>query len=128
MGATCGIELKCGEEGINLARVERMHERAREIAERFGIESYFDTTYEEGDIEHTNGYIYPTTGKLLAVLDALDDAGVEYDNIDLPAVLDESRLLAELHRRYPVGVSINVAARNDIRFPVRQRASRQTSS
>jgi hypothetical protein len=101
------IELLCGR-NETIAATESMYERAQTVAERFNADTYFDHAWDSGD-EFCDGYVYPRLEKLEQVLDALDQAEVEYDNIDLPSTVNEnSSIYQRLRKRYPVGVSVNL--------------------
>ena len=103
------VELWCG----SIATLDETNERyikADEIAKRFDIPTSFSQSMDhEGGKLYFDGYIYPRSNHLLRVLDALDGAGVEYDNIDLPDSLVGSELHKRLQKRYPLrsGISVN---------------------
>lgn len=107
------IELKCGQ-GKTIPATEAMYNRAEKIAAKFGIRTYYDRTWDHGT-EFCDGYIYPTSANILQVLDELDAAEVDFDNIDLPRILEESELHRQLMQRFlqgQCGVYVNVGTIN----------------
>jgi hypothetical protein len=111
------IELWCGSDqrgSAGLRAAEHRYQKAQKVADRFNIETYFDEHYENGT-NFRDGYLYPHSCNVEAVLDALDKEGVEYDNIDLPEELDGSALSKRLHKRFPLteGVSVNDGGMDD---------------
>lgn len=101
----CKIELKCGK-NETIPNTEKMYGRAKEVASKFGISTYFDRCWDHGD-EFCDGYVYPPAQILEEVLQALDRADVEYDNIDLPSRLEGSELHRRLLTRFPCGVAVD---------------------
>lgn len=91
------IELWCGsiDEPGNIRRAQRRYEKADEVARKFGIPTNF-----QFDGENADGYVYPRSDNVIAVLDALDKKGVEYDNVDLPEELKGSALHGVLTERF----------------------------
>jgi sugar phosphate isomerase/epimerase len=82
-----------------------MHERAQAVADAAEVADAF-TTHEEGDGEYADAYLYPSLALLPSTLDALDEAGVEYDYVDLPA--DAPGALAEDLRSRFKGTGVSV--------------------
>ena len=101
------IELWCGSLD-SLAETNERYSKADEIAKRFNIPTSFNESTDNGKV-YFDGYIYPRSNHLLRVLDALDKAGVEYDNIDLPDSLVGSELHKKLEKKYPppTGIYVN---------------------
>jgi hypothetical protein len=100
------VELRCGEnEGIE--ERERMYARAQGIADKFGIRTYFDRTWDHGT-EYCDGYIYPTTANIIQVLDELEAAEVEFDNIDVQSRQLDLSFVKLLRERFPQGCSVSL--------------------
>ena len=103
------VELWCGSdetpEGLDLA--EERYRKADMIARKFNINTYFEI-HEENGTTYMDGYIYPHSGNVIEVLEALDETEVEYDNIDIPEILRGSKLHEELVRENPPGCGVSV--------------------
>ena len=84
---------------------KKMYTRAKKVADRFGTQSFFDEHEEHGH-RYVDGYVYPCTDNIEDVLNALDKAKVDFDNIDLPK--SARKLAKKLKKRYPRGVSVNL--------------------
>lgn len=91
------IELWCGDidEPGSIRKAQRRYEKADEVAEKFGIPTFFEFGGENAD-----GYVYPRSDNVIAVLDALDRKRVEYDYVDLPEELEGSELHKNLTKRF----------------------------
>jgi hypothetical protein len=85
-----------------------MYARADAIAKRFGASSHFEEHIDHGTL-FGDAYLWPLLDRLESFLDALDEADVVYDHIDLPREEDlPDGLLAALKRRYPRGSGVNI--------------------
>ena len=105
------IELYCGSsqnKSCSIAKRKNMYDRAKEVADRYNTDTYFDEIEEHG-VTYVDGYVYPCSKDLLKILDELDKAKVEYDNIDIPDKLDGSALHKKLLKKFGLhrGVEIN---------------------
>ena len=91
------IELWCGD--INnqgsIRRAQRRYEKADAVAKKFGIPTNF-----QFDGMYADGYMYPSSDNVVAVLRALDSKRVEYDYVDLPKELKGSALHRTLIERF----------------------------
>jgi hypothetical protein len=110
------VELRRGE-NATISETEAMYERARKIAAKFGMSYFFDRTCDHGD-EFCDGYVYPLTENILHVLDELDAADVEYDNIDVPSRLLNMAFLTELKKRYPPQCGVALTLGDDHGIPI----------
>jgi hypothetical protein len=78
-------------------------EKATDIAHRFAIHGRTED-HREGDTEYGDAYLYPSLETLEQVLTSLEQAGVGFDNIDLPNYAPTD-LIARLQQKY--GVMVN---------------------
>lgn len=104
------IELWCGAcEGQRDSTEEAIgrYTKAMMVAEQFSIPVFFDASLQDGTV-FTDGYIYPNASNIIEVLNALDAAGVEYDNIDVPSAMKTAELTKTLLKRYPYGSGASV--------------------
>jgi sugar phosphate isomerase/epimerase len=89
---TARVELLCGlvenendpEEIARWEETQAERKRADAIADTLGVRAILDMPSVQHGVYHNDAYLYPTVDKLEPLLDALQQAGVEYHEVDLP--------------------------------------------